>query len=78
MPTPARTGLRKADFVPSDEEREYSAEEIREMTGADGALLDELEDYELVNTHQVGGVKRYAETDAAIVGDGAAARHGRA
>jgi len=67
VPTPARTGLRKADFVPSDEEREYSAEEIREMTGADGALLDELEDYELVKTHQVGGVKRYAETDAAIV-----------
>ena len=67
VPTSARSGLRKADFVPSDEEREYSAEEIREMTGADAELLDELEDYELVHTRQVGGVKRYAETDAAII-----------
>ncbi len=65
--TPPRSGLRKADFVPGAEEREFSAEEIREMTGAEAALLDELEDYELVSVRQVGGVKRYGETDAAII-----------
>jgi DNA-binding transcriptional MerR regulator len=65
--TPPRGGLRKADFVPSGEEREFSAEEIREMTGAEPALLAELEDYELVAARQVGGVKRYSETDAAII-----------
>jgi len=67
VPGPARSGLRKADFVPSDEEREFSAEEIREMTGADDDLLAELEDYELVNTRQVGGVRRYTGTDAAVI-----------
>ncbi|HJW75264.1 MAG TPA: MerR family transcriptional regulator [Thermoleophilia bacterium] len=67
VPTPTRAGLRKADFLPSDEEREFSAEEIREMTGAEVDLLDELEDYELVSARQVGGVKRYSETDAAVI-----------
>jgi DNA-binding transcriptional MerR regulator len=67
VPSPARSGLRKADFMPSEEEREFSAEEIREMTGAGDDLLAELEDYELVNTRQVGGVRRYTATDAAVI-----------
>jgi DNA-binding transcriptional MerR regulator len=67
VPTPARAGLRKADFMPSEQEREFSAEEIHEMTGAENDLLVELEDYELVNARQVGGVRRYSETDAAVI-----------
>lgn len=63
-----RQGLRKADLLPSSDEREFTAEEILQMTGADAALLDELEDYELVQGRQVSGVKRYSETDAGIIG----------
>jgi DNA-binding transcriptional MerR regulator len=62
-----RQGLRKADLVGTGEGREYTAEEVMHLTGADISLLDELEDYELVHGRQVSGVKRYAETDAGIV-----------
>ena len=64
----ARQGLRKTLILNVGEEREYTAEEIQQMTGADSALLGELEEYELVRAHQVSGVRRYSETDAGIVG----------
>ena len=64
----SRTTLRKADLVPSGEEREFTAEEIQAMTGADAGLLSELEEFELVRARQVSGVRRYTETDAGIVG----------
>jgi DNA-binding transcriptional MerR regulator len=66
--TASRQGPRKADFIePVGRGREYTAEEVAELTGADGALLQELEEYELVRGRQVSGVKRYTEIDAAIV-----------
>jgi len=64
----ARQGLRKTDLMAVGEEREYTAEEIQQMTGADPMLLSELEEYELVHARQVSGVRRYTETDAGIVG----------
>jgi len=63
-----RQGLRKTDLLAVGEEREYTAEEIQQMTGAETALLSELEEYELVHARQVSGVRRYTETDAGIVG----------
>ncbi len=63
-----RAGLRKADFMPGSQEREYTSEEVQQMTGADSSLLSELEDYELIKGRQVSGVRRYSETDAGIVG----------
>jgi DNA-binding transcriptional MerR regulator len=63
----ARQGLRKTDLVGGAESREYTAEEVVQLTGADGSLLSELEDYELIRGRQVSGVKRYSETDAGIV-----------
>jgi DNA-binding transcriptional MerR regulator len=65
-PTP--TGLRKTDLVAGGEEREYTAEELQALTGADDGLLQELDDYELIHGRQVSGVKRYTQTDAGIVG----------
>ncbi len=63
-----RQGPRKADFIePIGRGHEYTAEEVAQLTGADGALLAELEEYELIRGRQVSGVKRYAELDAAIV-----------
>ena len=44
----ARQGLRKTDLVGTGDVREYTAEEIMQLTGADISLLDELEDYELI------------------------------
>ena len=63
----ARQGLRKTDLLSTGEGREYTAEEVVQLTGADAALMDELEDYELIHGRQVSGVKRYTETDAGIV-----------
>ena len=65
--TPARQGLRKADFLPPANEPQFTLEEIQQMTGAGSALLAELEDYELVKGRQVSGVKRFTETDAGII-----------
>jgi DNA-binding transcriptional MerR regulator len=67
LPT-ARPGIRKSDLLTPGEEREYTGEEIQAMTGADAALLSELEEFELVHARQVSGVRRYTETDAGIVG----------
>ena len=64
----ARQGLRKTDLLAVGEEREYTAEEIQQMTSADATLLSELEEFELVHARQVSGVRRYTETDAGIVG----------
>ena len=64
----ARQGLRKTDLLAVGEEREYTAEEIQQMTGADSTLLSELEEFELVHARQVSGVRRFTETDAGIVG----------
>ena len=64
----ARQGLRKTDLLAVGEEHEYTSEEIQQMTGADASLLFELEEYELVRAKQVGGVRRFTETDAGIVG----------
>ena len=64
----ARQGLRKTDLLAVGEEREYTAEEIQQMTGAAATLLSELEEFELVHARQVSGVRRYTETDAGIVG----------
>jgi hypothetical protein len=50
------------------DEREFTAEEVQQLTGADAGLLQELEEYELVHGRQVSGVKRYSETDAGIIG----------
>ena len=76
-PPSARSGLRKADFVRSPaDEREFTAEELQQATGADRDLLDELEEFELIKGRQVSGVRRYSETDAGIVG--AAAQLARA
>ena len=72
-PPAARQSLRKTALLSVGEEREYTAEEIVQMTGADQALLGELEEYELVRARQVSGVRRYTETDAGIVGAAAAA-----
>jgi len=63
----ARQGIRKTDLLRAGEGREYTAEEIIQLTGADAGLLDELEDYELVHGREVSGVRRYTETDAGIV-----------
>lgn len=63
----ARQGLRRTDLVAGGDAREYTAEEVIQLTGADISLLEELEDYELIHGRQVSGVKRYAETDAGIV-----------
>jgi len=63
-----RTGLRKADFMPGSQDREYTSEEVQQMTGADVGLLAELEEYELIKGRQVSGVRRYSETDAGIIG----------
>jgi len=65
---PARVGLRKTDFVPNPAgEREYTAEELQQLSGADAGLLAELEEFELVKGRQVSGVRRYTELDAGIV-----------
>jgi len=66
LPT-ARQGLRKTDLVAVGQSREYTAEEVQQLTGADATLLGELEDYELVRARQVSGVRRYSETDTGIV-----------
>ena len=63
----SRQGLRKADLVGSGEGREYTAEEVVQLTGADVGLLSELEEYELIHGRQVSGVKRYTETDTGII-----------
>ena len=72
---PTRTGLRKSDLVSGGEEREFTAEEIQQLTGADTGLLHELEEFELVHGRQVSGVKRYTQTDAGIVGAAAQLAH---
>ena len=64
---PTRTGLRKSDLVAAADEREFTAEEVQQLTGADAGLMQELEEYELVHGRQVSGVKRYSETDAGII-----------
>ncbi len=66
LPT-ARQGLRKTDLIAVGETREYTAEEVQHLTGADATLLAELEDYELIRARQVSGVRRYSETDTGIV-----------
>jgi DNA-binding transcriptional MerR regulator len=64
----SRQGLRKTDLFAVGEGREYTAEEVQQLTGADSTLLAELEEYELVSARQVSGVRRYVETEAGIVG----------
>ena len=67
-PLPAtRQGLRTTDLL-ATEEREYTAAEIQSLTGADTALLAELDEYELVRAHQIGGTRHYVETEAGIIG----------
>ncbi|MGO8683192.1 MAG: MerR family transcriptional regulator [Thermoleophilia bacterium] len=68
VPSASRQGLRKADLVPSDDERQFTAEEVQSLTGADASLLSELEEYELVKGRQLSGVRRYSEIDAGIIG----------
>ena len=78
LPT-ARQGLRKTDLLSTGEGREYTSEEVIQLTGADIGLLDELEDYELIHARQVSGVlRRYTETDAGIVGGGRRRSHSSA
>lgn len=66
-PPSTRQGLRKTDLLAA-EQREYTSEEIQSLTGADASLLSELEEYELVHSRQVSGVRHYGETEAGIVG----------
>ena len=50
-----RQGPRKADFIePIGHGHEYTAEEVAQITGADGALLAELEEYEFWNHPAMG------------------------
>lgn len=49
-------------------QREYGADEIQSLTGADLALLNELEEYELVRARHTSGLRYYAEQDVGIVG----------
>lgn len=63
----SRQGLRKSDIL-IPEEREYSTEQIQSLTGADGTLLSELEEYELIRPTKSGGARRYGETEAGIIG----------
>lgn len=63
----ARQSLRKTDLLAAGPGREYTSEEVQQLTGAELGLLAELEDYELVYPRQVSGVRRYTETDAGIV-----------
>ncbi len=67
-PPGARQGFTKSALLTVGNGREYTAEDILQLTGADAGLLAELEDYELVRSRQVSGVRRYTETDAGIVG----------
>lgn len=67
-PSGARQGFTKSALLTVGEGREYTAEDIQHLTGADAGLLAELEEYELVRSRQVSGVRRYTETDAGIVG----------
>jgi DNA-binding transcriptional MerR regulator len=72
----ARGGLRKADFVPNPAgEKEYTAEELQSLVGADPGLLSELEEYELIKGRQLSGVRRYSELDASIVATAARLAH---
>ncbi len=74
---PTRQGIRKVDLVLPADGREFTAEELLQATGADSALLDELEEFELVRGKQVSGVRRYTQTEAGIVGAAVElARHG--
>ncbi len=74
---PTRQGIRKVDLVSAADGREFTAEELLQATGADSALLDELEEFEIVKGRQVSGVRRYTQTEAGIVGAaGQLARHG--
>ena len=66
LPT-TRQGLPKTEILVK-EQREYTADEIHALTGADPTLLAELEEYELVRPRQIGGVRRYLEVEAGIVG----------
>lgn len=67
-PVPStRQGLVKTELLVG-EERDYAADEILALTGADASLLSELEEYELVRGRQVSGIRRYAETEVGIVG----------
>ena len=70
-----RQGIRKSDFLPGGEEREYTGEDVQHMTGADAGLVGELEEYELVKGRQVSGVRRYSEADVGIVGAAAQLSH---
>ena len=63
----ARPGLRAGALAMAASGREYTAEEVQQLTGADAGLLSELEEYEFVRPRQVSGVRRYTETDAGIV-----------
>ena len=63
-----RGGLRKADFVPNPAgEKEFTAEDLRELSGGDPGLLGELEEFELIKGRQVSGVRRYTELEASVV-----------
>ena len=54
-----RGGLRKADFVPNPAgEKEFTAEDLRELSGGDPGLLGELEEFELIKGRQVSGGRR--------------------
>jgi DNA-binding transcriptional MerR regulator len=66
--TTGRQLPRKADFIePMGRTREYTQEEVLRLAGADSALIVELEEYELISSRQVSGVKHFGELDAAIV-----------
>lgn len=64
----ARQGFSKSALMTVGESRDYTAEDVQHLTGADASLLSELEEYELVRARQVSGVRRYSETDVGIVG----------
>ncbi len=68
LPSSARQGFTKSALMTVREGHEYTAEEILQITGVTGSLLEELEEYELVRSRQVSGVRRYSETEIGIIG----------
>lgn len=49
------------------EDRSYSLEEAMEASGADIALIDELEEYGLISSRSTGGMKHYYQTDVEVM-----------
>jgi DNA-binding transcriptional MerR regulator len=52
---------------PAGEERSYTIEEAMEASGADEALINELEEYGLISGSSTGGTRYYDQTDVEVI-----------